>query len=66
MENELNALEDKLAQLIQVNGKLRAENHLLRQELAHAISSNRQYSDKMNSAKARLEKLLITLPEDQT
>jgi cell division protein ZapB len=66
MENELNALEGKLAQLIQVSGKLRAENHQLRQELAHALSSNRQSSDKMDSAKARLEKLLITLPEDQT
>ncbi len=65
MENELNALESKLAQLIQVNGKLRAENHQLRQELAHALSSNRQYSDKIVSAKARLEKLLVTLPEDQ-
>jgi cell division protein ZapB len=66
MENELNALETKLAQLIQVSGELRAENHQLRQELAHAMSSNRQYSDKMNKAKARLEKLLVTLPENQT
>jgi regulator of replication initiation timing len=66
MENELNALEGKLAQLIQVAGKLRAENQELRQELAHALSSNRLYADKMGSAKARLEKLLITLPEDQT
>jgi cell division protein ZapB len=66
MENELNALEGKLALLIQVSGKLRAENHQLRQELAHALSSNRQYSDKMDNAKVRLEKLLITLPEDQT
>ncbi len=66
MKNELNTLEEKLAQLIQVTGKLRAENHQLRQELAHALSSSRQYSDKMDSAKARLEKLLITLPEDQT
>ena len=66
MENELNALESKLAQLIKVSGKLRAENQELRQELAHALSSNRQYTDKMASAKARLEKLLITLPEDQT
>jgi cell division protein ZapB len=65
MENELTALEGKIAQLIQVNGQLRADNHQLRQELAHALSSNRQYSDKMNSAKARLEKLLVTLPEDQ-
>jgi cell division protein ZapB len=66
MENELNALEGKLVQLIQVSGKLRAENHQLRQELAHALSSNRQYSDKVEMAKVRLEKLLTTLPEDQT
>ena len=65
MENELNALEAKLAQLIQMSGKLRSENHQLRQELAHALSSNRQYSDKIESAKERLNKLLITLPEEQ-
>ncbi len=66
MENELNALEGKLARLIQVSGKLRAENHQLRQELAQALSNNRQCSDKMESAKARLEKLLVTLPAEQT
>ncbi len=66
MENELTALESKLAQLLEVTGKLRNTNHQLRQELAHALSSNRQYSDKMDSAKARLEKLLVTLPQDQT
>lgn len=65
MESELNALESKLAELIRVSGKLRAENHQLRQELAHALSSNRQYSDKMEDAKMRLEKLLLTIPEDQ-
>ncbi|MGA7593602.1 MAG: hypothetical protein WCA64_00250 [Gallionella sp.] len=66
MENELTALETKLALLIQVNGQLRAENQQLRQELAHALSSNRQFSEKMTKAKARLEKLLVTLPENQT
>ncbi len=66
MENELNTLGSKVAQLIQVNGKLRAENHQLRQELAHALSSNRQCSDKIDIAKTRLEKLLVTLPEDQS
>ena len=65
MENELSALESKLAQLLEVTGKLRSTNHQLRQELAHALSSNRQYSDKMDSAKARLKKLLVTLPQDQ-
>ncbi len=66
MENELNALEGKLAQLIQISGELRAENHRLRQELAHALSNNRQCSDKMETAKARMEKLLLTLPEEQS
>ena len=66
MENEFNALEGKLAQLIQVSGKLRAENHQLRQELAHALNNNRLYSDKMDVAKARLEKLLTSLPEEQS
>lgn len=66
MENEFNALAGKLALLIQVSSKLRAENHQLRQELAQALSSNRQYSDKLETAKARLEKLLATLPEEQS
>jgi len=66
MENELTALESKLAQLIQFNSQLRAQNQQLRQDLAHALSSNRQYSEKMDQAKARLEKLLVTLPEIQT
>ena len=66
MENELTVLEGKLAQLIQVSGKLRSENHQLRQELAHALSNHRQCSDKLATAKSRLEKLLLTLPEDQT
>ncbi|MFA6061299.1 MAG: hypothetical protein WC736_01715 [Gallionella sp.] len=64
MENELSQLESKLAQLIQVSGQLRAENHTLRQELAQALSSNRLCQDKLDSAKLRMEKLLSTLPEE--
>lgn len=64
METELNALEAKLAQLIQVSGNLRAENQRLRQELANALSSNRLCNDKVEDAKARLEKLLTNLPEE--
>jgi len=64
MENELNALESKLMQLIQVSGRLRAENIQLRQELAQALSHNRLCNDKIDSAKVRLEKLLTTLPEE--
>jgi len=64
MENELSALESKLAQLIQVSGQLRMENHQLRQDLAQALSSNRLCNDKLDSAKARLVKLLDSLPEE--
>jgi regulator of replication initiation timing len=66
MENELNALEAKLALLIQANSKLRTENQQLRQDLAHALSNNRLSSDKILNAKARLEKLLISLPEQSS
>ncbi len=64
MEHELGTLENKVGQLIKVSHHLRAENNHLRQELAHAVSMNRQCTDKLASAKARLEKLLLTLPEE--
>lgn len=65
MENELDTLENKLLQLIQVSSTLRMENHQLRQELAQTLSGKRQCNDKIESAKARLEKLLTSLPEEQ-
>jgi regulator of replication initiation timing len=64
MENELNTLEDKLSQLIKVSSTLREENHQLRQDLAHALSANRQSDDKINTAKERLSKILTSLPAD--
>ena len=50
MENELNALESKLAQLIYISGQLRMENHQLRQDLAQALSSNRLCNDQLEEA----------------
>ena len=64
MESHIHALEIKLAQLIAMCAKLRAENHQLRQDLAQAQSSNRQMSDKMDLAKERLERLLNKLPDE--
>ena len=61
----MDALEEKLSLLIHVSGKLRTENQQLRQELAHALSSNRLFSDKIESAKSRLEKLLTVVPEGE-
>ena len=64
MEQELGTLENKLELLIKVSSRLRAENNQLRQELAHAVSNHRVCNDKLASAKARLEKLLLSLPEE--
>ncbi len=64
MQTELDALENKLAQLVQLSQRLRAENHQLRQELATTLSQGRQYNDKMENARKRLERLLEQLPED--
>ena len=64
MQTELDTLESKLAQLVQLSQRLRAENHQLRQELASALSQGRQCNDKVDSACKRLENLLAQLPED--
>ena len=64
MQTELDALESKLAQLVQLSQRLRVENHQLRQELATALSQGRQCNDKIDSARKRMESLLAQLPED--
>ena len=66
MQAELDTLESKLAQLVQLTQRLRAENIRLRQELAQALSQGRLYHDKIEDASSRLEQLLAQLPEDQT
>ncbi len=65
MQGELNLLENKLAQLVQLTKRMRAENHQLRQDLAEALSRARQGDDKINIAKSRLENILAKLPDDK-
>jgi cell division protein ZapB len=64
MHSELDVLDQKLAQLIQLTQRLRAENLQLRQEVAAAVSQQRKTQDKVNEATQRLEKLFSQLPED--
>lgn len=66
MQGELNILENKLAQLVQLTKRMRAENHQLRQDLAEALSHARQNEDKISSAKSRLEHILTQLPEKKS
>jgi cell division protein ZapB len=64
MHSELDVLDQKLSQLVQLSQRLRVENQQLRQEVAAALSLQRKSQDKVDAASQRLEKLLSQLPED--
>jgi cell division protein ZapB len=66
MHSELDALDQKLTQLVQLTQRLRAENLQLRQEVAAAVSQQRKSQDKVNEAAQRLEKLYSQLPESNS
>jgi cell division protein ZapB len=63
MEAELTALDDKISQLVQLTQKLRKDNSQLRQNLASVQSENKRLSEKVNTAKTRLEALLTQIPD---
>ena len=64
MEAELNTLEEKINQFVQLSQRLRAENGQLRQQLVSALNENKQLTEKINGTKDRLETLLGQIPED--
>jgi len=65
MQNELDILEQKLAQLLAVMQQLRGENIQLRQELAASLSDNRLCQDRVEQVATRLELLLSQIPENE-
>jgi len=65
MESELKSLEQKLNQFVELCQRLRTDNQQLRQELASALSENRQLTEKIGTASDRLENLLLQLPEEE-
>jgi len=64
MDAELDSLDGKIAQLVQLCHRLRKDNSDLRQELASAQVLNRQLSERIEAARTRLESLLTKIPED--
>lgn len=64
METELKSLEQKLTQFVELCERLRTDNQELRQQLASAMSENKQLTEKIGTASDRLETLLAQLPED--
>ena len=63
MEAELTSLDDKISQLVRLTQKLREDNSRLRQNLASIQAQNKLLSEKVNTARARLEALLTQIPD---
>ncbi len=66
MINELDALESKVAQAAALCRDLRAENALLRKQLALAENERKMMSERMESARSRIEMLAEQLPSANT
>jgi cell division protein ZapB len=64
MEAEFKSLERKLTEFVELCQRLRDDNQQLRQQLASAISDNKQLADKIGTATNRLENLLNQIPEE--
>ncbi len=64
MDAELDSLDAKIAQLVQLCQRLRKDNSDLHQELGVVRAENRQLSDRIEAARARLEALLENIPEE--
>ncbi|MCG6953583.1 MAG: hypothetical protein LJE90_14525 [Betaproteobacteria bacterium] len=62
MDSEFNTLETKVAQFVTLCERLREENVVLRQQLVSAENDSKRLSEKINAAKAKLERLLTRLP----
>ena len=65
MEADLKSLERKLDQFVELCQRLRADNQQLRQQLATAMSDNKELNDKIGTATNRLENLLNQIPEEE-
>ena len=66
MVNELNALESKVAQVASLCRALRAENALLRQQIAATESERKSLLERMDSARVRIEHLAEQLAAEKT
>ena len=66
MESELEALEERIAQLVQRLNALREENRDLRQQLATRTDENARNAEKLAAARSRIEALLKQIPETES
>ncbi|MGE5471999.1 MAG: hypothetical protein ACM3X0_14475 [Bacteroidota bacterium] len=64
MNSELEALESKVEQVVALVQQLRAENEVLKNQIAAAEVERLQLRQTMTAARERLEGLVDKLPED--
>lgn len=64
MDTELELLEGKLDQLLSLLDQLRAENDVLKNQIAAADAERLNLRQTMATARERLESLMDKLPED--
>jgi uncharacterized protein (TIGR02449 family) len=64
MNMELEALETKIEQVVALVHQLRAENEVLRNQMATAEAERLHLRQTMTAARERLESLMEKLPED--
>lgn len=62
MDLDLKGLEERVAQLIALSMRLRAENGSLRQQLVIAHNDNKQLAERVEAARLRVEALLDRMP----
>jgi cell division protein ZapB len=63
MESELNSLESKIQQMLELCQNLRTENQKLRQQIAALGGDNKVLTERMIYARTRMESLLEKIPE---
>jgi predicted nuclease with TOPRIM domain len=63
MQAELDALESKLAQILERYQSVREENLRLRQQMVAMEDANKQLSDRLSEARSRMESLLNKIPD---
>ena len=65
MQQELDTLEEKLGQVVQMLARLRAENVELRQQVAAKTDEIARLAEKLTAARVRVENLLKQIPETE-
>jgi predicted nuclease with TOPRIM domain len=63
MQAELDALESKLAQIIERYQTMRGENLKLRQQVVSLENANKRLSERLDEARGRMESLYNKLPD---